>query len=424
MLLSRRELVAGLGSLAALLPPRILIAEAIEPPAPQGVARLPPWTYGNSSVAPDTQLMFRGNGSHTFGGTGPISTKTPEIIWRFRTASRSNVTHGVPTVWAGTGWTGTAVKLGGYVFVGSVGGYAYAFDAMTGRLVWQIGSGGMYKCSFCAFENRLYIGNTDNILRCVDAQTGRLVWTYDTGNDLDSSPCVIDGKLYIAGENGYVRCLNPHTGELIWKTFVGGIGEGSLLGSNGSETSPAVVDGALYGATYDGELYCLDIATGAKRWVANTGDDTDASITVAGDFLYAAAEEKSSYLICFSRTDGREVWRYGGNALGYWSTPAVADGRVHVGGEDGVLHTIDAGTGKALWTFKTGDGIWSSPSVVDGKLIFGSRDFNLYCLDAATGGEIWRVTLDGRIISSPCIVDGHIWIGTATGYFYCIGANA
>lgn len=422
--ISRRSLLISLGTLPALPAARSALAGAgtLEPPVPQGVARLPAWAYGDSSVSTDTVLMFRGNGAHTFGGTGPLPDKAPEVKWRFRTGSRSNTVRGVPMVWAGTGWTGSAVKLGDYVYVGSVDGKAYAFHAETGRLVWQIGSGGMYKSSFCAFENRLYIGNTDDLLRCIDAQTGRTVWTHNTGKDLDSSPCVIEGKLYIAGENGHVRCLDPRTGKLIWKTFVGGIGPGTVLGSNGTETSPAVADGELYGANYDGDLYCLDTATGAPRWTVKTGDDTDASITIAGDYIYAGAQEKAPVLYCFARKDGREVWRYTGNTKGYWSTPAVADGRVHVGGEDGSLHTVDALTGAPLWTFATGDGIWSSPSVVDGKVVFGSRDFHLYCVDAKSGAEVWRVKLDGRIISSPCIVGGKIWIGTATGYFYCLGA--
>ncbi len=175
--------------------------------------------------------------------------------------------------------------------------------------------------------------------------------------------------------------------------------------------------------TYDGELYSLDTKTGVKRWVANTGDDTDASIAIAGDYIYAGAQELAPLLYCFARADGREIWRYTGNPKGYWSTPTVADGRVHVGGEDGMMHTVDAKSGAPLWTFPTGDGIWSSPSVVDGKVIFGSRDFHLYCLDAKSGTEVWKVKLDGRIISSPCIVGGKIWVGTATGYFYCLSAQ-
>jgi outer membrane protein assembly factor BamB len=233
---------------------------------------------------------------------------------------------------------------------------------------------------------------------------------------------VVDGRLYIAGENGYARCLDPQTGREIWKTFMGGIGPGSVPGSNGSETSPAIADGDYYAVTYDGDLFCIDIKDGRVRWKASTHDDTDASPVVEGDFVYAAAEEKSSHVYCFERSRGREVWRYSGNPKGYWSTPAVARGRLYVGGDDARLHCIDAKSGQGLWTFQTGEAIWSSPAVVDDRVVFGSRDAHLYCVDTGSGREIWRLKLDGRIISSPCIVGGLIWIGTATGWFYCIGA--
>ena len=36
--------------------------------------------------------------------------------------------------WRGTGWTGQAIAVGDFVFVGSVGRGLYAFEARTGRL--------------------------------------------------------------------------------------------------------------------------------------------------------------------------------------------------------------------------------------------------------------------------------------------------
>jgi len=415
--LTRRRLLqsATAAGVAAALP-----HSAAARSAPKRIS-LPAWPYGQSSAATDTVLMFRGNGAHTFYGTGPVPDSTPRIKWRFRTSVIRNTVRGTPMIWAGTGWTGTAVKLADYVYVGSVGGHVYALHAATGKLMWKLRGGGMFKGSICAYENRLYMGNTDNLLRCVDAETGRQIWRINTGRDLDSSPCVIDDRLYIAGENGYLRCLVPQTGKQIWRRFVGGIGPGSVLGSNGSETSPAVANGRVYTATYDGVLFSVDAQSGDVVWRAKTGDDTDASPVVYDEFVYACAEEKAPYLYCFAQDDGRQVWRYDGKARGYYSTPAIVAGRVYVGAEDGKLHCVDARTGQGIWTFQTGAAIWSSPCVVDGKVIFGSRDFHLYCLDAATGKELWKVKLDGRIISSPCIVDGTIWIGTATGYFYCIG---
>lgn len=425
MATSRRKfltrLAAGTGaSLIAGGAPLSLVAPSAR--AAKRKLSLPPWSYGKNSSAEDTVLMFRGNGAHTFYGTGPIPEKTPKVQWRYRTSVIRNRVRGRPMTWAGTGWTGAAVKLGDYVFIGSAGGHVYAFEAASGKLMWKLKGRGMFKGSLCAYENRLYIGNTDNLLRCIDAETGRIKWRVDTGRDLDSSPCVVDDRLYIAGENGNLRCLNPRTGKQIWKRFVGGISRGTILGSNGAETSPAVAHGEVYTATYDGILFSHDAVTGKLRWKAKTHDDTDASAVIAGDFVYACAEERAPYLYCFSRADGSEQWRYKGNKGGYYSTPAIVDGRIYVGGEDRRLHCVDANTGAQIWTFKTGGAIWSSPCVVDGKVIFGSRDAHLYCIDATTGSKIWRLKLDGRIISTPCIVDGVIYVGTATGYFYSIAA--
>ncbi len=366
--------------------------------------------------------MFRGNGAHTFYGTGPVPETQPVVKWRFRTAVINNVVRGTPVTWAGTGWTGTAVAFAGYVFVGSVGGYVYAFDAATGALKWQLKGRGMFKSSLCAWNNRLYIGNTDDLLRCIDAETGAVLWTFNTGRDLDSSPCVIDGRLYIAGESGYLRCFDPMTGKQIWRTFVDGIGPGTLPGSNGSESSPAVADGEVYTSTYDGKLFSVEAASGRVRWVASTGDDTDSSQVIHNDLVYACAQEKAPYLYAFAREDGREVWRFDGRVAAYYATPAAVGDRVWVGGDDGSIHCVDARSGARIWRFMTRGGIWSSPCVVDGKLIVGSRDHHLYCLDATTGQEVWKLQLDGRIISSPCILGGVIYIGTATGTFYSIGA--
>ncbi len=46
---------------------------------------------------------------------------------------------------------------------------------------------------------------------------------------------------------------------------------------------------------------------------------------------------------------------------------------------------IDATSGTQLWTFKTGFEVMSSPAVVNGRVYTGADDGNVYCLNAATG---------------------------------------
>jgi len=389
--------------------------------APKQPLTLPTWKYGGNSFGSDTMLMFRGNSAHTFYGTGPIPSKL-RVKWRHRQEDFPTLLRGKKKNWQGTGWTGQPSKIGNYVFVGSVGRNMYAYEASTGKVVWRWRSSRMFKGSLCIYDNKIYAGNTDNRLHCFDASTGKHVWRFDTGRDLDSSPCVVGGKLFIAGESGYARCIDPQTGKQIWKTFVGGIGPGTKGGSNGSETSPAVVDGEYYTATYDGNLFCLDAKTGKRKWKAKTHGDTDSSPVVSGDMVYIAAEEDAPHLYGFSRKTGKRIWKYSKNGAGYWSTAAVANNRVYIGGDDGRMHCVDAKTGKNIWMYKTRAAIWSSPCVVDNMVVFGGIDRHLHVVDAKTGKLSQKVKVPGRIIATPCIVGGNIWVGTATGWMYCFGS--
>jgi hypothetical protein len=84
-----------------------------------------------------------------------------------------------------------------------------------------------------------------------------------------------------------------------------------------------------------------------------------------------------------------EIWRA---KIGNQSTssPAVVDGVVYVGSDDGNLFAVDAVDGTERWVFATGEWIESSPAVVDGVVYVGSGDKNLYALNAADGTERWR----------------------------------
>ncbi len=388
---------------------------------PKGPIALPEWSYGSSSTAPDTVLMFRGNPSHSFYGTGSVADQL-KVVWAHRMLDFKTHLRGRPITWQGTGWTGQAVLYGGTVFIGSVGQNMYALDARSGEVRWRLRGGRMFKSSVCCFENRLYLGNTDNHLRCIDASTGEVVWATNMGADCDSSPCVVDGRLYICGESGHARCLDPRTGRVHWETELGGTGRGTRPGSNGVESSPAVVDGKLYAASYDGFLHCLDSQTGRHLWKVSTGDDTDVSPVVSGDFVYVAAEDRASFLYCFDRTrKGKLVWKFGANKNGYWSTPAVGSDRIYIGGQDHRLYCLRASDGELMWSYKTGGAIWSSPALVGDRVVFGSYDNHIYVLDAASGKLRGRTKLKGRCISTPIVVDGRVYVGTATGWFYCLG---
>src|SRR5438874_2646741 len=100
------------------------------------------------------------------------------------------------------------------------------------------------------------------------------------------------------------------------------------------------------------------------------------------------------------------------------SSPAVVNGVVYIGSDDGNMYALDAKTGASLWSYPTGGFINSSPAVANGVVYIGSSDRNVYALDAKTGTRLWSYPTGSFIYSSPAVVNGVVYIGSANGNMY------
>lgn len=84
------------------------------------------------------------------------------------------------------------------------------------------------------------------------------------------------------------------------------------------------------------------------------------------------------------------------------SSPAVVDGTVYIGSDDGSLYAIDAATGELRWTFETGGPIESSPAVFGYMVLVGSHDHRIYGIDVS-GEQQWALETGDRVRSSPSV---------------------
>jgi len=67
-----------------------------------------------------------------------------------------------------------------------------------------------------------------------------------------------------------------------------------------------------------------------------------------------------------------------------FSSPAVADGVVYMGSDDGNLYALNATTGALLWKYTTGGWVASTPAVANGVVYFGGGGSTLYALNTST----------------------------------------
>lgn len=108
------------------------------------------------------------------------------------------------------------------------------------------------------------------------------------------------------------------------------------------------------------------------------------------------------------------------------SSPAIDDGLVFIGSDDGNIYAIDLRTGGRVWAYETGDAVEAAPCVVDGSVFVGSSDTFLYAIDAKSGSLKWKYETDAQILGaanwtrSP---DGQwtwILVGSYDNKLYCL----
>ena len=58
------------------------------------------------------------------------------------------------------------------------------------------------------------------------------------------------------------------------------------------------------------------------------------------------------------------------------------------------------------WTFHTHGEVTSSPAIVQGVVYVGSNDGNLYAIDRQKGSLIWKFPTEARITSSSAVAYG------------------
>lgn len=117
----------------------------------------------------------------------------------------------------------------------------------------------------------------------------------------------------------------------------------------------------------------------------------------------------------------KTLWTYKTNsAIG---SPAIVDGRVYVGSNNGNIYCLNAFDGTFLWNYQTGGEVEGCPAVVKNRVYIGSEDQNIYCLEAYTGAKMWNFTTGGAIRSSPTVSEGRVFVGSYDGNVYAFNAS-
>lgn len=125
-------------------------------------------------------------------------------------------------------------------------------------------------------------------------------------------------------------------------------------------------------------------------------------------------------LVAYAKESGQEKWRLPIENGAEPSATLIND-RLFIGGSDGQFYSVEASTGKVIWTFPTRIETLSEPLLVEGVVYVLTGNNTLYALDAATGKQNWLYSrqdpssLSIRGGSKPAYRAGTLYVGFSDG---------
>ncbi len=278
----------------------------------------------------------------------------------------------------------------------------------------------------------VYLLKNDGALYKISRWTGNVEWKRKLGTLSAESPACSHGVVY-AGllrrsahkAGGRILALSQRSGKILWSRPL----------PSRTESSPLLDRGRLYLGTEDGSVYALRASDGAVRWRYHAAGAVKGAIALDRGRLFFG--DYGGTVTALRRRDGSRLWRVGasgGGAFGigggrFYSSAAVAYGRVYIGSTDGSVMSFAAGSGKLAWRKRTGAYVYASPAVgaVAGgppTVWIGSYDGTFYALDARSGRVRWTRDLGGKLSGSATVLGDLVFVSSVNlKSTWALGAN-
>jgi outer membrane protein assembly factor BamB len=251
-------------------------------------------------------------------------------------------TLGGAFVWARTfdgGIDGPLSVEGGRVYFGCNDGTVYGLNASDGATVWSsVDLGESIVTAPTVANGTVYVGALNARLYALDGANGAVRWSYDAPTPIYSTPAVVNGRVFFTctdtnQASAYVHALDARKGTLLWRASVG-----TTL-----YTSPAVAGGKVCVGLRDGTLRAFDARTGQERWSSPDLKLThvDGAPSVANGVVYVSARDAAATqgsLNAVRAADGAVLWSASTGGAVHLANPAISDGVVFIGSDDGQLH--------------------------------------------------------------------------------------
>ena len=278
----------------------------------------------------------------------------------------------------------------GVIFVSTGYGVLHALDPKSGGALWEQELKGSGNGRPSYFDGVVYLVSQDSVAWAIEAATGRIRWQLDHLSDVNnmsgSTGPAISEKLVVFGFGaGDLQAAFRGGGLTLWNaTLAGGRSGRAVATIDDIATSPVISGSTVFAANSSGRIAAMRLDSGARLWTAPYGSRSP--LWPAGGSLFFVND--LGQLMRLDATDGSKVWSV--DLPGFVSSrqrkskdvvphhgPVLAGGRLLLASGDGLLRQFDPETGAERSAIRLGSGATANPIVADGILYILCRDGKL-----------------------------------------------
>ena len=297
------------------------------------------------------------------GGMLSIDTRTGAQLWQANTGS---------PISAGVGSDGR------FVAVVNRDNELMVFDA--GLNPWRVRLPSQVFTAPLVAGERVFVLGADRSLAAFDAKTGRKLWQNQRPGDAlvlrQAGVLIAVGNTLVAGLSGHLVGLNPMNGSVVWDAPVA-----TPRGTNDIERLVDLVNGVsretndVCVRAFQAAVACIDTLRGVVNWKK----PAFGSVGLSGDMQQVFGVESDGRMLAWRRADGELAWSSDRLRYRKLSAPLVLGQSVVVGDDSGQVHLLSRMDGSPLTRLMTdGSPIAVTPVVADRTLVVVTRNGGIY----------------------------------------------
>jgi len=205
-----------------------------------------------------------------------------------------------------------------------------AFDSGTGAVKWMAGGDGFFSSPIMATlagTRQIVSATLDSIIGV--SLEGNVLWRYPWEGGGGSITPVLNGDtVLVSALDKGVTALRPTvlegvwSADAVWKTTAV-----SMYLSN-----PVVIANTLFGLSHraSGQFFALDTATGEVLWVGSPREAANTAVVKAGELLLLLNDDAELIVAHASRRGFEPVVRYTVGDSATWAQPAISGQRLFI----------------------------------------------------------------------------------------------